>query len=146
MKAPPAEIKTTPKPAPQFAKSLAKSMNISETVVKDRAQVGAAILAGKFTEDVVEDYKKGVKSHSKMLQIVREKKTPGLTIIKDDWEPPIVKLDLRESVPIPEPKFCKDCESSMVLFCPHCTEMLLYCLTNGGVYTEFQEACHEFEE
>jgi len=105
-----AEIKITPKPAPEFAKSLAESMKVSETVVRDRARVGTAILTGKFTEEEVEDYKKGVKSHSKMLEIDREKRR------KKILEP------LK-----PKTRYCLECSHATACNCLHCGEGMILC-------------------
>ncbi len=44
------------------------------------------------------------------------------------------------------PKFCKDCGNAQVVFCPHCTELMYFCLSVGNAYEEFAEACQFFEE
>ena len=128
-------------PVVRFTESAAKILGVSEATVQDRVRVGEAILRGDvFTEEEVELFKKGAKSHTKLVKKLRkERKTKKKTPYKPKHKLKIPKGDLL--------KWCRVCNDSAVLSCPECGKQVLLCDDVQQILLKTdKQACDRYSE
>ena len=126
---------------PRFTKVASKYCNISERSIRDRVQVGEAILKGKFDKKTIDLYKTGKISHSKMVAIERElrknkkekkidaNRIPERNSASKNGEE--LRNYLNKS--FTENKNCIDCKKGTVTSCPDCGKNVIIC--NKGYLT-----------
>lgn len=117
-------------PVKPYVKAVAEFTGVSESVVAERVQVGEAILQKKVNEDIIEKYKKGVLSHSKIVKKIREEKK---------------KIKKQKTKPKPKPK-CETCNNKLELQCPECEEWFITCTESGNRIYEFYVACDNYKK
>jgi ParB family chromosome partitioning protein len=119
-------------PPKSFAKSIVEITNSSERSIRDKIQVGKAILNKEYDEKTIELFKEGKISHSKMLEKTKE-------IKKCKKQKRQIKEENKS-----DKKKCIDCSKARASACPHCGEMILIC--DKGYYIlrkSDAEACED---
>ncbi|MFX0070344.1 MAG: ParB/RepB/Spo0J family partition protein [Candidatus Hermodarchaeota archaeon] len=116
---------------PRFTEVASKYYNVSERTIRDRVQIGEAILKESFDEETIQLYKSGKISHSKMVELDRkirkekdEKKTNKPHVHQDI-------IDLLSKTQTDKSKLkdksCVDCRKATVASCPECGKNLIVC-------------------
>lgn len=124
---------------PRFAQSMAKELGVKESTVEKRVRVGKAINDGVFDKENVEEYKKGLKTHTQMLKTYEKKRKEEKKEKEKAKLPEIAKIVL-DKLPW-EDKVCADCRFyNGKEKCPHCHEVIATC--DQGISLFRRIVCH----
>jgi len=114
----------------RFTKIAGELANVSERTIRNRVQVGEAILSKKFSEKEIEDYENGIVTHTEMLE--KEKKWR-----KNEKEGKKKKEDNNNSKPtnmfgnnlieFDKYRYCNDCKNAIFSCCPECGKQIIIC-------------------
>jgi len=131
-------------PAERFTKSTAKVLKVSEQTVKERVRVGEAILKGEFNDETVELFKKGIRSHHKLIKELKAKRKAKKKEIK--FQIPMTFIE-KPGVYIADlPKWCKVCDDSTERSCPICAQRVLLCTQHSKLIKVDKEGCDDYNE
>ena len=100
--------------------------NYSERTIRDRIQVGKAILGKKYNDNIVELYKKGEITHSEMLKRDRRRRRlERISVVKEKLIEE--KKEIEEKEESLKMEWCKDCIKANISICPDCGKQIIIC-------------------
>ncbi|MBD3338789.1 MAG: hypothetical protein GF353_06765 [Candidatus Lokiarchaeota archaeon] len=135
--------------AERFTKATAELLNVSERTVQRRIRVGSAIKNKELDDKLVEDYKNGKVSHTKVLEEVKKNgkskkekpETPDQAEVKRTQHQKKETNSTSADV-----NYCKTCRKAKASTCPSCGDMVLICDRGFFVLKAADEvACDDYE-
>jgi len=132
----------------RFTKIAGELANVSERSIRNRVQVGEAILTKKFSEKVREDYENGIITHTEMLKkekIRRKKEKEKKRKKKYSKNSRAINKFGNNIIEFTKYGFCKDCKNAILSYCPECGKQIRIC-DNGNLIlkSKYSEKCEKF--
>lgn len=127
--------------AVRFTRIASDYTNKSERSIRDRIQIGEAILDKNFDEDSIKKYKKNLIPRSKMIQIDRERRKQESDTTNVDFDnenrstfhlnssfkKDESSLKNSEILTYLQNKYCKTCVKAKISLCPECGKQIIIC-------------------
>jgi len=157
------------KPTERFSKSTAEILGVSDRTLREKLQVAKAIQEKKVSEEVVDDYKEGKTSFTKVLNMVRDrgkktktqkkimadiretKKKIGLenakkAMIDEELDDVVSAINgVRKEEKMEPIKLCVDCKKALPVACPNCEDKFILCDRDWSEHKLDEEGCKKYE-